>query len=154
VKWIKTYKTLLVFGVITLIGLSVSFENFYTDEGFVWQDFLASLDTATAIALAVLAVVGYMEYIKSEDEIPIYFEIGEKGRKVDIKLKLLRRNCSRNEVLGVLGMIQKDSKNRFNLANNRMKKLLIDTQKIQKGELNELCIEIDSEEFGQFDIVP
>jgi len=139
----KRYLPLIIFVGITLMGLLIS----YYFEG-VWK-FWANLDSAFAVALGVLAFMGYLEYIKSEDEIKIYFETN--GRKIDTGLSILRKDCTRREVLGILGMIQKDPKERFNIKYMKNKELLKRLHAIQKGNGLELIIPLSEDELGQFE---
>ncbi len=142
-KVFKRYLPLIIFVGITLIGLLISY---YFES--VWE-FWANLDSAFAVALGVLAFMGYLEYIKSEDEIKIYFETN--GRKIDTGLSILRKDCTRREVLGILGMIQKDPKERFNIKYMKNKELLKRLHAIQKGNGLELIIPLSEDELGQFE---
>jgi len=106
------------------------------------------LDTASAVALAILAFLGYMEFVRSEESIKIYFDIDD--RVIDTKLSLLRKNFTRGELLGVLGMIQKNSKNRFEIQSLKELSLLERLQQIQKSSEKEFHIRVTKEELDQF----
>lgn len=114
------------------------------------EEFYGALDVGAAVALAVFAMWGYAEYSKQEQSIAIYFQVEELKKKTG--LSLLRKNCTRSELLGVLGMIQKDPKNRFEIAS--MKKVLfLDTlAHIQKGSAKELYIILTQSELEQFEM--
>ena len=144
--WLK-YKLLFIFGFITLLGLFFHFFKFQK----AWNVF-GAIDTATAVALATLAFLGYYEYTKLEDEIKIYFLIKETNEKVDTGISILRKYCTRSEVWGLLGMLQKDTKGRFDIKANKDKSLLKAFHQIQKGDLDELEIPLSSKELEQFEI--
>jgi hypothetical protein len=145
--WLNRYKVLVLFGSITLLTMVLLYGG---STGL--DTMLGRLDTATAIALAFMAFMGYKEFIISENKIPIVFQDEASGEKLTTDINLLRKNCTRSEVLGVLGMLQVDSKNKFNLTNDKMKRLLMDSQAIQLGEQNELVIKLSADELQQFDI--
>ncbi len=137
---------LILFVVITAAGVAIK----YIDQNsFLW-DFYGALDTASAVALALLAFFGYVEYMKSEDKIGIYFDLD--GREIDTGLSLLRRNCTRSEVFGVLGMIQKDPAKRYKLEATKDISLLDKLQQIQKGDLDRFVIPVNEEELQQFEV--
>ena len=129
-KWV-----IALYVTITVIGIII---RFYTPKGY-WN-FLEAVDTATAVALALFAFFGYIEYFRSENKIKIFFDID--GKKIDTGLSLLRRNFTRNEVLGVLGMIQKDQEKRFKLSFFQDKNVLEKLQKIQTGKDKEFVIKM------------
>ncbi len=145
IEIIKKYAPLIIFITLTLAGLAIS----YLLDKEAWR-FWGNLDSAFAVALGVLAFMGYLEYIRSEDEIKIYFKVNEK--KLDTGLTVLRKDCNRSEILGILGMIQKDSKNRFDIKYMKKRGLLKKLYDIQKGSEKELIIYLDEEELEQFDI--
>jgi len=119
------------------------------EDSFLWKMF-GVLDTASAVALATLAFFGYLEYTKQEDKIKIYFEVDTE--KVDTGLSILRKNFTRSEVLGILGMIQKDAKNRFDIGYTRKASMLDTLHKIQKGDQDSFVIPVTVSEIKQFDI--
>jgi len=89
------------------------------------------LDTASAVALAILAFFGYLEFVRSEDAIKIYFDTDD--REIDTHLSILRKNFTRGELMGVLGMIQKDTKTRFEIQSLKDISILEEIQKVQKS---------------------
>jgi len=135
---------LVVFVVIFLVGVVAKF--FYPA---VWEWF-GLLDTASAVALAAIAIWGYFEYIRSEDVIKIYFDVD--GQKIDTGLSILRKDFSRGELLGVLGMIQKKQVNRFELKELKDPAILKKIQSIQKGKDKEFILKISKDELDQFDL--
>ena len=120
---------------------------------------MLALDTSTVIALAILAFSAYMEYAKGEDEIALKFEIlDESGNIIDReylksngeKLIILRKNTTRAEVLGIMGMIQKKSTGRYDIDNRIQKTFLDRINEIQKGKGNELLIPIMKKDYDKF----
>ena len=82
--WEK-YKNLIIFVIISFSIMSAAFciglSEISGIKSNLWG-FLAALDTSTAIALAVLAFMAYMEYAKGEDEIKLKFEILDEDGNV------------------------------------------------------------------------
>ncbi|WP_456420203.1 hypothetical protein [Thermovibrio sp.] len=150
-NWEKN-KELLIFAAIVLIAFAIGLlGDFFRFKSFtkLWELF-SVLDTASAVALAVLAFLAYREYSKGMDEIPIKLKVEEK-ELVDTKLKLLRKDISRSEIMGILGQVQNNPENRFNNSKLKERKTLLrfleDIRKVQKGEINEIIIPISKEDF-------
>ncbi len=140
---------LFVYIVILLLGIvSYYLQSSHLVE-HIW-DYWGVVDTSSAVALAILAGVAYYEYVKGDNEIKIYFKIGKK--EIDTKLSILRKEFSRSEILGLLGMIQKDPQHRFKLAYFQDTSVLKDIQEIQKGNGKKLMIKLQKNEFDYFDI--
>jgi len=129
-----------------VIGLGVG-AKLYWPTGWEW---FGVIDTASAVALALLALFGYVEYIRMEDKVKIAFDLN--GQKIDTGLSLLRKNFTRSELLGVLGMIQKEQKGRFNLSFFQEPASLDAIQQIQKGKAKEFHIPLQPNEIEQFRI--
>ena len=135
-------KMLIFYVSVIFIGAIVA--NFFPA---VWEWF-GILDTASAVALAILAFFGYLEFVRSEDAIRIFFDI--ENRAIDTKLSILRKNFTRGELLGVLGMIQKNSKDRFEIQSLKELSLLEKLQQIQKSAEKEFHIKVTEKELDQF----
>lgn len=119
--------------------------------GIEWlEEFYGALDVAAAVALAVFAMWGYMEYSRQEESIAIFFLVSNEKKKTG--LSILRKNCTRSELLGVLGMIQKDPKNRFEIASMKKPAFLDTLARIQKESDTELCIVLLQSELEQFEV--
>jgi len=144
-KKLNIYYPLIVFGCVTVGGLLIK----YFEMTKFW-DFYEALDTASAVALSLLAFSGYLEYIKSENVIKIYFQI-DKQDEIDTGLSVLRKNCTRSEVFGILGMLQKDPKKRYEIKYTKDLSFLGKLQDIQKGDADKLIIPIIDEELEQFE---
>jgi len=149
--WEK-YKPLILFGVITVILTLIGVCSDFCSKGKLLWDFSSIVDTATAIALAVLAAIAYFEYAKGEDEIKIYLDV--EGEKKDTQLRLLRKDVSRGEVLGILGMIQNKNSGRFENSKFRNKEILLEflnnIMEVQKGNRDEIVVPISKEDFEKY----
>ena len=141
-------KILGVFAAIVLFGIFTRY--ILGENSFLWEVF-GVLDTASAVALSVLALFGYIEYAKSEDKIKIYFKV-DNEKPIDTNLSILRKNFSRSELLGLLGMIQKDAKGRFDITYSRDKSMLDALHTVQKGDNHSFIVPVSEKEFMQFDI--
>jgi len=164
---IEKYKPLFIFIILTIIFFLIGAFGTYafTSSKMLinkfWID-LTILDTATAIALAVLAFMTYMEYARNEDEIELKVAIYDdaKSNSPEIKdfyeiagnkVKVLRKEVNRSEIMGILGMFQRDMKTRFEMKDNKLKILFLENlKKIQKGEGNILIIPVLKEDYENF----
>ena len=88
--------------------------------------------------------------IKSEDVIKIYFRVN--NQLIYTNLSILRKDCKRSEILGILGMIQKDGKSRFDIKSLKNPKILNEFQNIQKGKSDKLVIDLLQDELKIFHI--
>jgi len=147
-KILMQNRILIVFGLIVVFGIFIRY--FIGENSFLWALY-GVLDTASAVALASLAFLGYMEYSKSENKIKIYFKVDDQ-EPIDTKLSILRKNFSRSEVFGLLGMIQKDAKGRFDISYSRDKTMLDALHAVQRGDTDSFVIPISNEELMQFDM--
>jgi len=152
-KFWNKYKNLFWYVVITFVILwfvmeFIGFKHIQESDNYIWG-ILLSLDTATAIALSVLAFLTYLDYAKSEDEIQIVLEVDGKEYRVD-KLKLLRKFFTRGEILGVLGMIQNDSTERFDFKYLSNFEFLEQINEVQKGKKDKMIIKLNRDEFNKF----
>ena len=135
---------LWIFIAITITGIVA---RLLGEGTFLWELY-GTFDTASAVALATLAFLGYMDYIRMEDKVKIYFDVN--GERIDTGLSLLRKDCTRSEIFGLLGMIQKDTQKRFEVAFMKDLTLLDLLQKIQKGKEENFVIPLSKEELTQF----
>ena len=109
---------------------------------------LSVLDTSSAVALAILATYAYYQMTKEDDEIELLFNVN--GNLKSSGLKLLRKNCTRGEIVGVLGMMQKDNAKRFTITPYELKRLLDEIKKVQKENKDTIIINMTQYEFEQF----
>jgi hypothetical protein len=146
-KNLKRYNILIIFIFVTILGLFIRYITHA--NSWLWE-LWSVLDVSFAVALGVLAFEGYREFIKSEDEVPIYFRV--KGELTSTGLSLLRKDCTRGEILGVLGMMQRSTTKRFSFDTRELPLLLQEVQTVQKGDKDIFEIEMTPEEFEQFDL--
>ncbi len=157
-KFWGKYKPLIIFVIITsaivLFGfIYIKPSEIQNTKNPIWNTLLI-LDTATASALAVLAFMAYLEYAKGEDDIILEFDVLDEnlnsiGRE-PIEIVLLRKDVSRAEILGIMGMIQKKSVGRYEI-DNRIQKILIDRiNELQKGREKRLLIPIILKDYEKF----
>jgi len=146
-KKFKRYGVLIVFMAMTLLGLIVAYG--IGEKSSLWK-LWSIVDVAFSVALGVMAFLAYREFIKSEDEIKIYFKVD--GNEIETGLSLLRKDCSRGEILGILGMVQKESAKRFSIETSRVPVLLKEIQEIQKGNAEKIVVDMTQEEFEQYDL--
>ena len=161
----EKYKNLFIFVILTfilfIIGFFATF-NLTKISKVIWHIFTI-LDTSTAIALAVLAFSAYLEYARGEDEIELKIAIYEKGRYdkpleikdfkeiADDKVKILRKEVDRSEIMGILGMFQRDMKTRFEMNDNKLKIMFLrNLKEIQKGKGDVLIIPVIKGDYENF----
>ena len=143
----KRYLPIIVFAGLFLLGMAIFF--FSNKSSSPWEIW-GALDSASAVALAVMAIVGYWEYIRSEDKIKIVFDI--EGEKVDTGLSILRRNLTRSELFGLLRMIEKTQQQFHIKTFNDNPNFIDEIHKVVRGRSKELVIPMTKEEASQFNI--
>ena len=89
--------------------------------------------------------------MKSKDEIEIIFLVDDE--EIDTGLSLLRGDFSRSEVLGILGMLQRHPRQRFDLHASRERHFLESIQAVQRGKMNRFVIPMSAAEFAQFEVL-
>jgi len=99
----------------------------------------------------VIAFMAYLEFIKAEDEVKIYFEV--EGELKDTGLSLLRRDCTRSEINGILTMPLKDGVRFHELSYMKNRELLQELHGIQKGKKDRLVMPMSAVEFEQFELL-
>jgi len=145
----KHYWALWLFVGLTLTGVVLRY--LFGRESGVWE-FWSAVDVAFAVALGILAFFAYREMVRGEDEVRLFFDVAGAKEPIDTGLSLLRRNCSRGEVIGVVGMMQQKTEKRFVYKPAHLKELLEEINRVQKGTEEQLLIPIDEEEFEQFSL--
>ena len=147
---IKKYGELIAFIVLTLIAFAIYWMYGYNKNDNLWS-FLSALDTAFAISMGVLAFIAYKKLISAEDEIKIYFKLPD-GKLIDTRLTLLRGDCKRSEIMGLLAMIQKNQKDKYKIEHSEAIRLLKHIQEVQKGNGKSIVINIDKEGLEHFKV--
>ena len=145
VNFFKKYLVLIIFGSVWIIGLLI---HYVVGEKSLLWDIWSTIDVAFAVSLGIMAFLAYLEFIKSEDRIEIYFSVD--GILKNTTLSLLRKDCTRGEIMGLLGMIQRTTKERFSFDNKELPLFLKEVQDVQKGNKNSFVIEMTHSEFEQF----
>lgn len=85
------------------------------------------------------------------DKIVIYFQTQTTTVLLE-NISIIRKHITRSEVLGILGVVQKNSKERYNIAYLSQTRFFDDLYEIQIGKSDKLIMEITDEELEQFDI--
>ena len=145
-NWFSRYLVLVIFIMITCIGLVIRYA--LGDESFLWN-LWSVIDVSFAVALGMMAFLGYKEFISSEDEIKIYFQVDDQ--KIDTQITLLRKNFTRSELMGILGVIRK-KKEPYDIAELSSRELLSKFHTIQKEREKEFILKLTQEELEQFSI--
>jgi len=147
---IKRYGELIAFILLTLVAFAVYWFYGHNKNDNVWS-ILGALDTAFAISMGVLAFIAYKKLINAEDEIKMYFKL-PNNKEIDTGLTLLRGDCKRSEIMGLLGMIQKDQKDKYKIDHNEALRLLKHIQEVQKGKGNKIIINISKDGIKHFKV--
>ena len=143
----KKNRILIIFVLVTFLGLAIRY--ILGKDSWLWT-LWSSIDVSFAVSLGIMAFMAYKELIKSEDEIEIHLEV--PNRVINTRLSLLRKDCTRSEIQGVLGMIQKDSSKRYNVSYMKQRAFLQKLHQIQKGNDKRLIIYLSDQEVLQFDV--
>jgi len=141
----KLKAPLYIFLVLVCLGLAIRY--IAGTNSALWQIW-SSIDVASAVALAALAFFAYRQMLRDDDEVRIMFEVN--GKRHDTGLCLLRKDCTRSEIIGVLGMMQRRTKERFAYDPAHLHDLLNELNRVQKGKAKELAVPLSQEEFEQF----
>jgi len=144
-KTLKRYQVLILFIALWIVGLFLRYV--VGEQSFLWH-LWGTVDIAFAVSMGVMAFLAYLEFIKAEDEIKIYFKV--EGKRYETGLSLLRKDCTRGEILGVLGMMQRTTKERFSFDSKELPILLKEVQEVQKGNKNSFELRMNRDELEQF----
>ena len=149
---IKQYKEVLIYFGITFIGLYLFYlslePKFELKKKTLW-DIWGALDSSFAVAVGFLAIFVYKELAKEQDAIELKFKIGNH-KPISTGLTLLRKNFTRSELMGILGMIKKDQDQRYTLEFFQDIAVLKKIQDIQTGRDKVFIIEMNQNEAQQF----
>lgn len=148
-KILKRYKLLSIF--LALIFIGVIGRIIFGEDSLFWSVW-SVLDTSSAVALAVLAFFAYRNLVKEDDDIKLLFNVDSKF--IDTNIRLLRKDCSRGEIAGILGLMQKDTGKRFKITPQELKHLLEQIRDVQKKGKDIVIINMTIDEFEQFVIEP
>ncbi|MDK9694593.1 MAG: hypothetical protein OEL19_10180 [Sulfurimonas sp.] len=115
---------------------------------------ISILDKITIVFATITMVTvlwSWFKNRKSNDKIAIHF----KTQTITVLLEnisIIRKHITRSEVLGILGVVQKNSKERYNIAYLSQARFFDDLYEIQIGKSDKLVIEITDEELEQFGV--
>jgi len=146
-KW-ERYRVLIIFVSLTVVG---GVTHVFSTTNGAWLKLWGALDVSFAVSMGIIAFMAYLEFIRAEDEIKIYFEVDKKLH--DTGLSLLRKDCTRSEINGILTMPLRDGVRFHELKYMKNRELLQELQAIQKGKKDRLVMPMSAVEFEQFHIV-
>jgi hypothetical protein len=104
---------------------------------------------ATAFTLA-LVFIEFYDRRRENDTVPIYFKIKSLNLRVLVDKNLLRKDIRRSEVQGVLRSNLNQDRNVYTISFLSSDEYLQSIGEIQKGQLNELNIELKDTELYDF----
>ncbi len=150
-KWFSgSMLYLMIFLLLTIVGLAI---RYLLGVESIWWGIWSSVDVAFAVALGVLAFFAYREMLSEEDAIALSFTIVDDPERdpIPLGISLLRKNCTRSEILGILGMIQTNTQQRFNYRTALLKPLLDAIAGVQTDRSKRECrIPIGREDYERF----
>ena len=143
---------LTVYVCLFLFAVILGFVGHILPEGTV-QSILINL-CSELFAVAVLFFLFEREKIKRACE-EIFIVLKDGGEEVWFPVPLLRSQFSRNEVLGVVGMIpMKEQGKRFTIKHTSDPEFLLDVNRISEGDTDgKIYIRCTKKEMEQFDVV-
>lgn len=113
------------------------------------------MDIATIIsAFIAMIAAGWnlLRNLKQNKNVTLSFKIEEKILCLS-EISIMRKHVSRSEIMGLLGVYQKDSKERFKIAYLSKRAFFENLYAVQDGKSDELIIELTPKELEQFEIV-
>jgi len=146
-KW-ERYRVLIVFVSLTVVGGVI---HLFSATNGAWLQLWGALDVSFAVSMGIIAFMAYLEFIRAEDEIEIYFEV--EGKLTNTGLSLLRKDCTRSEINGIMTMPLKEGVRFHELKYMKNRELLQELHSIQKGKKDRLVMPMSAVEFEQFEII-
>ena len=144
---LQRYGVLIVFAVLFVVGLLI---RYLMGESSTLWGIWSAIDVSFAVVLGILAYIAYQNIVRAEDQVRLVFNV-DNEKEVDTGLCLLRKNCTRSEVIGVISMMQKHTKElRYDASH--LHNLLDEINQVQVGNKKRLRIIINKDEFAQFEI--
>ena len=117
--------------------------NWFTKETWGFIDALITIATVLGVFYGL-----YKNWLQSQ-EVALYFKT-EDGKKKKLPITLIRKNVTRSEVSGLLGMLQKNSKDRHNIHFMTTEEYFKRLHTIQNENIKELIIDVSDDEIKQF----
>jgi hypothetical protein len=141
----KIIKNNPIISAIVIGFIFVVIAYYVSNLGYFEEFDLWSLIDAYATSLTLVLVVYNLKQNQMQmQQIPIYFN--DKKLNLDIT----RKDFSRSELQGILGILRNDVEKPYNVAYLSKIEYLDAIYKIQKSELDELKIEITEDELKKF----
>jgi hypothetical protein len=121
------------------------------NELFKWfsGDTWAFVDAVITLITVLGVLYGLYKNYQQSQNVELFFRL-ENGESKKIPISLTRKNVTRSEISGLLGMIQKDSKTRHNVHSMTKKEYFKDIYDIQNAKKSQLYIDVTPEELEQF----
>ena len=143
----QRYSALVLFSVLFIVGL---FIRYFVGEGSALWGIWSAIDVSFAVVLGMLAFIAYRDIVRAEDQVRLVFFV-EGQKEIDTGLCLLRKNCTRGEVIGVIKMMRRRTKD-FHYDASHLHNLLGEINQVQTGRNGRLRIIISEDEFAQFEL--
>jgi len=142
---LQRYGVLIVFAILFIVGLLI---RYIMGESSTLWGIWSAIDVSFAVVLGILAYIAYRNIVRAEDLVRLVFNV-EDQQEIDTGLCLLRKNCTRSEVIGVIDMMNRKTKD-LHYDASRLHDLLEEINQIQVGTRVKLRIIISKDEFAQF----
>ena len=132
----------------TLFGAGLAIRYLFGAHSRMW-DIWNTIDISFAVALGVLAFVAYRDIVREKDQIRLIFDV--EGEPIDTGLCLLRKDCTRSEIMGVMQLLCKNNAT-LRYDAKHLHSLLEELNRVQSGSAGKLFIPLRRDELGQFEL--
>jgi len=119
------------------------FIKWFSGDIWAFADALITIITVLGVSYGL-----YKNYLQSK-KVDIFFKL-EDGELKKIPITLTRKNVTRSEISGLLGMIQKDSTLRHNIHSITENTYFNNIYDIQNAKKSTLYIDVTPKELDQF----
>jgi len=126
-----------IFVVVTLVG---AYSKLRLEDDHNLTKLYDAFDVGSAVALALLAFMVYARY--GSQLKPISIVIKQDGSEKELNVKILRKNFTRSELMGVLGVIHK-SPEKFEIAHIATTEFFKDLEDVQENRKDSLVLMIN-----------
>ena len=113
-------------------------------------DILDKITIVFAFIIMILTIYNWVQYRKMQQKIKIILLINNEQKP--LPLTILRRHFTRAEILGVLGVFDKDSQ--FTIHHTATEKFFNDIQAVQLGKQDEIIIPIRNNDKFDYYLTP
>jgi len=145
---IQRYSALIWFIGLFILGLVI---RYLFGENSTFWNIWSTIDIAFAVALGILAFIAYYDLVHDEDEIQLVFNV--EGKEIYSQLCLLRKNCTLLEVINVLNMLERTTKDPFQYNTLTLHQLLDEINLTQKSGKQKLKIPMTKDKFKEFKFI-